>query len=75
MRLKYKQQNKANKQQQALDLINTPKVRLVEDKIPYEKLTLNTEFSDNELTYELNREIIKDKKNKQVLLKIKKLEG
>ena len=69
------QQNKANRQQQALDLINTPKVRLVEDKIPYEKLTLNTEFSDNELTYELNREIIKDKKNKQVLLKIKKLEG
>ena len=68
-------QNKANRQQQALDLINTPKVRLVEDKIPYEKLTLNTEFSDNELTYELNREIIKDKKNKQVLLKIKKLEG
>lgn len=43
--------------------------------MPYEKLTLNTEFSDSEVTYELNREILKEKKDKQVLLKIKKLEG
>jgi len=45
-------------------LINVDKARLVEDKIPYEKLTLNTEFSDSEVTYELNREIIKEKKDK-----------
>ena len=64
-----------DKPQQALDLINVDKARLVEDKIPYEKLTLNTEFSDSEVTYELNREIIKEKKDKQVLLKIKKLKG
>lgn len=56
-------------------MINIPKARLVEDKIPYEKLSLNTEFSDTEVTYELNREIIKEKKDKSALLKIKKLEG
>jgi len=58
-----------------LDFLNIPKARLVEDKLPYEKLTLNTEFSEEEITFELNRELVQEKKDKQVLLKIKKLEG
>ena len=56
-------------------MINVAKARLIEDKIPYENLTLNTEFSDDEVTYVLNREIIKEKKDKKVLGKIRKLEG
>jgi len=63
------------KKASAIDLLNIPKARLIEDKVPYEKLKLNTEFSDDEVTFELNREIVKEKKDKSVLLKIKKLEG
>lgn len=55
--------------------MNVPKARLIEDKLPFEKLTLNTEFSDDEVTFDLNREIIKERKDKSVLVKIKKLEG
>ena len=54
---------KKNKQA-AIDLMNIPKARLIEDKIPYEKLALITEFSDDEVTHELNREILKEKKDK-----------
>jgi hypothetical protein len=56
-------------------LINVAKARLVEDKIPYENLTLNTEFSDDETNFVLNREIIKGKKDKKLLKNIKKLES
>jgi hypothetical protein len=47
-----------------LDFLNIPKARLVEDKLPYEKLTLNTEFSEEEITFELNRELVQEKKDK-----------
>ena len=56
-------------------MINIQKARLVEDKIPYENLTLFTEFSDDETNFVLNREIIKEKKDKKLLKNIKKLES
>ena len=65
MRLRDKdKKSKQKNQEAALDLLNIPKARLVEDKIPYEHLTLNTEFSDDEVTYELNRQILKENKDK-----------
>ena len=47
-----------------MDFLNIRKARLVEDKLPYEKLTLTTQFSEDEITYELNRELIGEKKDK-----------
>ena len=40
------------------------KVRLTEDKISYEDLACQDNFSDDEITFVLNRQLIKDKKDK-----------
>lgn len=40
------------------------KVRLTEDKISYEDLACQDNFSDDEITFALNRQLIKDKKDK-----------
>ena len=45
------------------------KARLIEDKISYEDLAVQDNFSDDEITFSLNRQMIKDKKDKVGLKK------
>ena len=47
------------------------KARLIEDKISYEDLAVQDNFSDDEITFSLNRQMIKDKKDKVGLKKAK----
>jgi len=56
------------------ELLKIKKVRLVEDKIAYEDLAVMDNFSEDEITFELNRKIIKEKKDKIALKKARKLE-
>ena len=55
-------------------LLRFKKVRLVEDRISYEDLAVMDNFSEDEITFELNRKIIKEKKDKIALKKARKLE-
>lgn len=50
------------------------KARLVEDQISYEDLALIDNFDEDEVTFALNRQIIKNRKDKVALQKAKKLE-
>lgn len=50
------------------------KVRLTEDKISYEDLAVMDVFSEDEVTVALNRQMIRDKKDKSALMKAKKLQ-
>jgi len=43
------------------------KVRLVEEQIGYEELAVIENFSDDEITFELQRQFNKDKKKKMAL--------
>jgi hypothetical protein len=43
------------------------KARLTEDKMSYEDLAVLENFSDDEITFALNRQNIKDKKDKSAL--------
>ena len=43
------------------------KVRLTEEGMSYEDLAVLENFSDDEITYELNREIIKNRKDQKAL--------
>jgi hypothetical protein len=52
-------------------LLKIKKVRLVEDRIPYEDLAVLDNFSADETTFDLNRQNIKDKKDKNALKKVK----
>ena len=56
------------------ELLKIKKVRLIEDKIAYEDLAVMDNFSEDEITFELNRKIIKEKKDKIALKKARKLE-
>ena len=56
------------------ELLRFKKVRLVEDRISYEDLAVMDNFSEDEITFELNRKIIKEKKDKIALKKARKLE-
>ena len=56
-------------------LLKIKKVRLIEDKLPYEDLAVMENFSEDEITFELNRKIIKEKKDKIALKKARKLEA
>ena len=47
------------------------KVRLTEEGMSYEDLAVLENFSDDEITYELNREIIKSRKDQKALQKAK----
>ena len=47
------------------------KVRLTEEGMSYEDLAVLENFSDDEITYELNREIIKNRKDQKALQKAK----
>lgn len=49
------------------------KARLVEDQISYEDLALVDNFDEDEVTFALNRQIIKNRKDKVALQKAKKL--
>jgi hypothetical protein len=55
------------------DLLNMKKARLTEDKMSYEDLAVLENFSDDEITFALNRQNIKDKKDKLALQKAKLL--
>ena len=46
------------------ELVNIKKVRLIEDKISYEDLAIMDNFSEDEMTYELNRKIRRGKKDR-----------
>ena len=50
-------------------LLKIKKVRLIEDYLPYEDLAVLENFSEDEVTFELNRKIIKEKKDKIALKK------
>ena len=47
------------------------KARLTEESMSYEDLAVLENFSDDEITYELNREIIKNRKDQRALQKAK----
>lgn len=50
------------------------KVRLIEESIGYEDLALMDNFSDDELTCELQRQILKEKKERMALQHVRKME-
>lgn len=47
------------------------KARLTEESMSYEDLAVLENFSDDEITYELNRDIIKNRKDQRALQKAK----
>lgn len=49
------------------ELLSMKKARLTEDKMSYEDLAVLENFSDDEITFALNRQNIKDKKDKGAL--------
>jgi len=55
------------------ELLNMKKARLTEDKMSYEDLAVLEIFSDEEITFSLNRQNIKDRKDKNALQKAKML--
>jgi hypothetical protein len=55
------------------ELLNMKKARLTEDKMSYEDLAVLEIFSDDEITFALNRQNIKDRKDKNALQKAKML--
>jgi hypothetical protein len=55
------------------ELLNMKKARLTEDKMSYEDLAVLEIFSDEEITFALNRQNIKDRKDKNALQKAKML--
>ena len=50
------------------------KVRLIEDKMSYEDLAVQQNFDEEEITFDLNRQLLKDRKDQVALRKAKKLE-
>lgn len=60
-----------NKQQQEQGKKPFEKARLTEDKMMYEDLAVLDNFSDEEITFALNRQNIKDRKDKLALQKAK----
>ena len=64
-----------NAKQFAEDILSIKKVRLVEDKIPYEDLAVLDNFSADETTFSLNRQNIKEKKDRKALIKAKQLKN
>ena len=49
------------------ELLKVKKERLTEDKIPYEDLALMEIFSEDEITYQLNKTLQKEFKTKKTL--------
>ena len=64
-----------NPRQFTEDLLKHKKVRLIEDRMPYEDLAVLENFSADETTFALNRQNIKEKKDKNALKKVKILKG
>lgn len=50
------------------------KARLTEDKMSYEDLAVMDLFSEDEMTVALNRQMIREKKDKAALMKARKLQ-
>lgn len=55
-------------------IMSMKKARLTEDRMSYEDLAVMDIFSDDEVTVALNREMIKEKKDKSALMKARKLQ-
>ena len=55
-------------------LLTHKKARLIEDKMSYEDLAVMQNFDEDEVTFALNRQILKERKDKAALRKAKKLE-
>ena len=64
-----------NPKQFTEDLLSVKKVRLIEDRMPYEDLAVLDNFSADETTFALNRQSIKEKKDKNALKKVKMLKS
>lgn len=64
-----------NPKQFTEDLLSVKKVRLIEDRMPYEDLAVLDNFSADETTFSLNRQSIKEKKYKNALKKVKMLKS
>ena len=56
------------------ELVKTKKVRLIEDKLPYEDLAILENFSEDEKTIEHSRKIEREKSDKLSLKKARMLE-
>lgn len=56
------------------DIFNLKKARLTEEKMRYEDLAVMDLFSDDEITVALNRQIIRERKDKAALMKARKLQ-
>lgn len=55
-------------------LMTHKKARLIEEHMNYEDLAVSQNFDEDEVTFALNRQLLKDRKSKAALLKAKKLE-
>ena len=64
-----------NPKQFTEDLMSIKKVRLTEDHMAYEDLAVLDNFSADEPTFALNRQNIKEKKDKTALKKVKLLKS
>ena len=56
------------------ELLGFKKVKLIEDKLSYEDLVVEENYSDEEVTITLNRQLLKEKKDKQALVKVRILQ-
>lgn len=56
------------------ELLDFKKIKLIEDKLSYEDLVVEDNYSDEEVTITLNRQLLKDRKDKQALVKVKILQ-
>jgi len=57
------------------ELMKHKKARLIEESLPYEDLAVLENFSDSEITYELQRKMHGEKKDKIALKKARNLEA
>lgn len=55
-------------------ILTMKKARLTEDRMSYEDLAVMDIFSDDEVTVALNRQMIREKKDKSALMKARKLQ-
>jgi len=57
------------------ELLAMKKTRLIEDRVAYEDLAIQDNFSEDETTFEYHRKNIKDRKDKQAIQKIRQIEN
>ena len=73
--LNFNVSDEANNRKLEKELLKEKKVRLIEESLPYEDLAVLENFSEDEITYELKRKILKERKDKIALQKARVLEN